>query len=668
MPKNMRFARYIMTQDMGDNKSNEKLAMQTASEAQESAQEKSKHLKDLDEYLHKYSKEPNKVKEKESWEKWNNWQKEKAELSGKLNEWLKKGDKESMRRAGVTQKEDDQDYTKRSRLLASAYVSWNESGVRLSGIVDFKNNQMAEYKVGLGDLLPPNVKTVNVQKKSGETINCTRMRNPQTGRIGYYETLALAKGKYLYVAIHTGDKFQIEQTIDPSHPRAKRAILSENIAVYSQNSMNSNDGEELFYSDRSEPLVGTPVARKKEAITKTKTQSTERRAQMRQILGAPARLSQAVNFGAGQIEINGKRYQKLTRNFLESNIGTTPEQTSRWLVETTFLGQSLKVSPLALPYLKEAEARIKAAGIDFKLKSKAGGAQCYNHRGIRRPDGSTTGTLSLHSYAIAFDINPADHPFGVKYNQIQSKEKIPMEMVKIMQECGFRWGNDFRNADPMHFELAVNPFTSQEILKSKEGKKAFATLEDFSGNLGEKTRTVNAPIKEIPSKVSVEKKSGSEKLASAIERKTGRWLPLIKEKCEKYGISQYSRLIQAIMFQESGGNPKARGRNSNGSIDQGLMQLNNKFFKDPNIMDPAVNLDYAIKNIKRLISRYGGNIIDIASGYNCGHAEGEVIGKKTLGIPTSTKNHYVPGIIKYMDALGWQDIPSKGNYGNTNYA
>ena len=195
MPKNMRFARYIMTQDMGDNKSNEKLAMQTASEAQESAQEKSKHLKDLDEYLHKYSKEPNKVKEKESWEKWNNWQKEKAELSGKLNEWLKKGDKESMRRAGVTQKEDDQDYTKRSRLLASAYVSWNESGVRLSGIVDFKNNQMAEYKVGLGDLLPPNVKTVNVQKKSGETINCTRMRNPQTGRIGYYETLALAKGK-----------------------------------------------------------------------------------------------------------------------------------------------------------------------------------------------------------------------------------------------------------------------------------------------------------------------------------------------------------------------------------------------------------------------------------------------------------------------------------------
>ncbi|MBU0668438.1 lytic transglycosylase domain-containing protein, partial [Patescibacteria group bacterium] len=165
-----------------------------------------------------------------------------------------------------------------------------------------------------------------------------------------------------------------------------------------------------------------------------------------------------------------------------------------------------------------------------------------------------------------------------------------------------------------------------------------------------------------------EARPANEKLAAAIERKTGRWLPLIKEKCEKYGMSQYIPLVQAIMFQESGGNPDARGRNRNGSVDQGLMQLNNRFFKDPNIMDPAVNLDYAVKNIKALINRYGGNIVDIASGYNCGHAEGEVIGQKTLGIPASTKNHYVPGIIKYMSALGWQNLPERGNYGDTMYA
>lgn len=513
----MRFVWKLITRDLSGPSQHEKLAMQAAQEAKEAAQENKQHQEHLKSYF-------------EATEKLS--AQEKKEFSDNLIEWYRKGDKVSMRMAGISEADNDKDYLRRHARISSAFVTWDKKGERLSGSVDFKKNDTAEYKVGLGDILPPNVKAVRVEKKEGGKVYCVRVRNPRTGRIGYYDANSLAKGEYRYVAVHTGDRFEVMRTMDPKAPKTQRDILAEHLAVYKQGAMEANDGEELYYNDKGQPLSGSPGAKRERRRTAVYQKGARQRAGFRQAMdklgvrtaprrkprpaprkhlpAAPQkapRLTQTVSVGGETVEVNGKPYQALTRDFLERFIGTTPEKTSRWLIESTFLGQPVRVSPLVLPYLKEAESRIKKAHppINFKLKPEAGGCQCYNHRGIRRLDGGTNDTLSKHSWGIALDLNPGDHPFGTEWHQLLNPDKVPMRMVEIMKACGFRWGNEFRNKDPMHFELMVNPFTSQGLITSEEGKKAVATLEDFAGGLGNQTRQAWARTKEAP---------GAPKLAS----------------------------------------------------------------------------------------------------------------------------------------------------------
>ncbi|MBU1954401.1 hypothetical protein KKH03_05520, partial [Patescibacteria group bacterium] len=499
MPKIMRFVRYQMPQDGGKNKSREQLAMQVAAEAQESVQETSKHKADLDNYLHKFSKEPDKVKEKEKWREWNEWQKEKGAFSGKLNEWYKKGDKEAMRRAGVTQKEDEQDYTRRHRLLASAYVTWDETGDRISGTVDFKNNQMAEYKVGLGDMLPPNVKSVRVRKKSGETVDCARTRNPQTGRIGYYETQALAKGQYLYVAIHTGDKFQIEQTIDEKDLRARRSILSENVAVYNQGAMNSNDGEEVYYTDRGEPVAGTPAAERAQAREKPQAESAKRRASFRETIAK----------AADELELEGQRRRivELAKRYSGSDRFKTDYAKSE--------NRDLKGGRLGCAWV--VTSILKEAGLMDEISKGT-----YTAENQLKQKGWTEAPRS--------QAEPGD---------VVLWEKLPQKAV--MTQNGPQYIGGHR-----HIGIVVGDNLAVSN-SSLEGRPITHAIDS-----GRRVEKILKPPREQqePRVAPAEARPANEKLAAAIERKTGRWLPLIKEKCEKYGMSQYIPLVQAIMFQE----------------------------------------------------------------------------------------------------------------------
>lgn len=499
----MRFVWKLIQRDAGGPPDHEKMAMQAVAESKEASQEVAKHRDHLKAYFERTDKMPKSEKEK---------------FNSQLVEWYNRGDKVSMRMGGVSEAENDKDYLKRHARLSSAFVSWDKKGERIAGSVNFKGNETGEHKVGLGDILPPIVKVVKVRKKNGEVVDCVRTQNPRTGRIGYYETGNLAKGKYLYVAIHSGDQFEVTRTVDPKDPKAQRDILREHVLVYRGDAMKADEGEELYYDDRGQPLTGTPAAKKASqkrmiygkasqqragfqkalgslgAKPQSKPRSGPKKAKLRyapKSSGSPRRSPSAaprLALTAGTIEVGGKRYQRLTRNFLETHVGKTEAQTSRWLVDTNFLGQAIKVNPMVLPYLKEAESRIRAAGIDFKLKPSAGGCQCYNHRGIRKLDGSTGKTLSKHSFGIAFDINPGDHPFGTSWAKNNNPDKMPVEMVKIMQDCGFIWGDRFKNRDPMHFELGVNPFTSQDIIKSDAGKQALSTMESFAGKLGDNTR------------------------------------------------------------------------------------------------------------------------------------------------------------------------------------
>jgi hypothetical protein len=66
---------------------------------------------------------------------------------------------------------------------------------------------------------------------------------------------------------------------------------------------------------------------------------------------------------------------------------------------------------------------------------------CFN---IRRKRGNSS--PSLHSWAVAIDINAA-------WNQFGKQPTMSKELVACFLESGFEWGGTWRNPDGMHFQL-----------------------------------------------------------------------------------------------------------------------------------------------------------------------------------------------------------------------
>lgn len=75
-----------------------------------------------------------------------------------------------------------------------------------------------------------------------------------------------------------------------------------------------------------------------------------------------------------------------------------------------------------------------------ELKSWDG---CFNIRAMR---GQVI--MSLHSWAIAVDVNAKD-------NQMGKKPTLSPEFVKCFTDSGFDWGGDWHSPDGMHFQLAA---------------------------------------------------------------------------------------------------------------------------------------------------------------------------------------------------------------------
>lgn len=66
---------------------------------------------------------------------------------------------------------------------------------------------------------------------------------------------------------------------------------------------------------------------------------------------------------------------------------------------------------------------------------------CFN---IRKKRGGNT--YSLHSWAIAIDINAAWNGFG-------KQPQMSAELVKCFTDAGFDWGGTWKKKDGMHFQL-----------------------------------------------------------------------------------------------------------------------------------------------------------------------------------------------------------------------
>ena len=91
--------------------------------------------------------------------------------------------------------------------------------------------------------------------------------------------------------------------------------------------------------------------------------------------------------------------------------------------------------------LRSAMGELRGRGLGH-LVDPSDYAGCYAPRRIQ-----PSGTLSLHAWGLAVDLNAASNPFGGESNQ-------DPRLVRAMERQGFSWGGDFPTVpDPMHFEF-----------------------------------------------------------------------------------------------------------------------------------------------------------------------------------------------------------------------
>ena len=133
---------------------------------------------------------------------------------------------------------------------------------------------------------------------------------------------------------------------------------------------------------------------------------------------------------------NARRYLKY---------GLTAAAVRKRLVSITLFGHKVSVHKLVAPRMLDWQLRVREheAGRD-KKPWMAKDVQSFCWRLIR---GTKHGTRSMHSWAIAVDMDPATNAMG------QSKHTIPDYVFTCARDAGFACGVDWKTRpDPMHVE------------------------------------------------------------------------------------------------------------------------------------------------------------------------------------------------------------------------
>lgn len=120
-------------------------------------------------------------------------------------------------------------------------------------------------------------------------------------------------------------------------------------------------------------------------------------------------------------------------------------------------------------------------------------------------------------------------------------------------------------------------------------------------------------------------------------------LNMISKISKKYGVDE--KLVQAVIRQESGFNPKAVSHCGA----QGLMQLMPATAKGLGVkdsMNPVQNVEGGVKHLKGLMARYNGNLILALAAYNAGGGNVDKYG----GVPPfkETQNYVKSILANYL--------------------
>lgn len=132
-------------------------------------------------------------------------------------------------------------------------------------------------------------------------------------------------------------------------------------------------------------------------------------------------------------------------------------------------------------------------------------------------------------------------------------------------------------------------------------------------------------------------------IANVVNPTKSQIMDIISKVSKKYGVDE--KLVQAVIRQESGFNPKARSHC--GAM--GLMQLMPATAKGLGVKDaynPVQNVEGGVKHLKGLLARYNGNLVLALAAYNAGGGNVDKYG----GVPPfkETQNYVKSILANYL--------------------
>ena len=157
-----------------------------------------------------------------------------------------------------------------------------------------------------------------------------------------------------------------------------------------------------------------------------------------------------------------------------------------------------------------------------------------------------------------------------------------------------------------------NPQSFENVLKATT-KSNFGTLL-----LDPKIKEVNAQIVKQSPQISLNQALMEATAVQANVKQPAnkaQILNVVSQISKKHGVDE--KLVQALIKQESGFNPKAKSK----AGAMGLMQLMPQTAKNLGVKDPyntVQNVEGGVKYLKSMLNRYNGNVILALAAYNAG--------------------------------------------------